>query len=110
MLHITVTEHAGTELIFVLSGEIVGHSARELLARWNRDRRAREDWKCFVDVSGVNGVDQAGEAAIRYLASGGAHFRVSGPLTSCIIKLVCLEQRQSLVSGRRDFRSTVSCL
>lgn len=109
MLDISVTECGETGRVFTLKGELVGFWAGALGTMWKRGR-IPDCARCVVDLAGVVRLDVASEAGIRQIAADGTHFKVSGPITSSIITLACREQRRSLLSGERQFRSIVSCL
>lgn len=110
MLTTKIEGNNPAELLFTLSGELAGEGVDMLVSHWNRYQAVRKDRVCIVDVSKVTSIDGRGERAIRYLASEGARFRVSGPIVGNIIDLVCKEKRWELQNGQREFTSIVFCL
>ncbi len=110
MLQIDIEGCNPAELIFSLRGSLDGVGVDALIRDWNEHTVAGEDRNHIVDVSGVTCIDAVGESAIRYLASAGARFRVSGPMVDKVIDLVCKEKDRALQNGYKDFSSIVFCL
>jgi anti-anti-sigma regulatory factor len=95
MLKITNTDTT-TERQWILSGQVTGQWAAELLSHWRKTQDAGDARKCVVDLSDVTFIDEGGEDVLRTMSDAGVHFLVRGVDTKYLVENLGTRERQPL--------------
>lgn len=95
MLKITEID-TRTEHKLILEGRLTAVWMAELRSHWQQSRNAHPERKFVVDLTGVTGIDSAGEKALALMKTEGAQFLASGNRMRHIVKDLDAEAEQKM--------------
>lgn len=85
-----------TEHKLILEGRLTARWMAELRSHWHQIRNAHPQRKFVVDLTGVTGIDSAGENALALMKTEGAEFLASGIRMQHIVKDLEAEAKKKM--------------